>query len=40
MNFGIVEVTRARPDTTPALEFFLYSQKDGDPVCRYRSGNV
>jgi alkaline phosphatase D len=40
MNFGIVEVTRARPETTPALEFFLYSQKDGDPVCRYRSGNV
>ncbi len=37
MNMGIVEITRNKETGAPQLQFMLYSNEHGEPVCKFRS---
>ena len=37
MNLGIVEITRNKNTGAPQLQFMLYSNEQGEPVCKFRS---
>jgi len=37
MNMGIVEVTQGTPNEAAKMQFFLYSNREGEPVCKFKS---